>query len=162
VGFTNTHIRKLLDRLNPPVIPSISKRQKLSLFEFIQLTVPLSVGLVILTNGTGVSVGKGISVGAGAAVPKSAGFYIRSMAVHPDARGQGIARQLLQEIENFAAHHRHRRLFLSTTPFLKDAIRLYERFGFQQSDEGPHDLFGTPLFTMVKLLFTTDFDALDG
>jgi hypothetical protein len=43
-------------------------------------------------------------------------------------------------------------LFLSTTPFLTHAIVLYEGLGFQRSNEGPHDLFGTPLFTMVKTL----------
>jgi len=31
-------------------------------------------------------------------------------------------------------------------------MRLYERFGFQRTEEGPHDLFGTSLFTMEKQL----------
>ncbi len=44
------------------------------------------------------------------------------------------------------------RLFLSTTPFLTHAIRLYEHAGFQRNAEGSPDLFGTPLFTMVKPL----------
>jgi GNAT superfamily N-acetyltransferase len=91
-------------------------------------------------------------VGTVAAVPKRAGLYIRSMAVLPGAREQGIAKQLLRVIESYAVAEQHGRLFLSTTPFLTSAIRLYERFGFRQSDEGPHDLFGTPLFTMVKRL----------
>lgn len=91
-------------------------------------------------------------VGTVAAVPKPSGLYIRSMAVQPMVRGQGIASRLLQTIEGFALKHAHTRMFLSTTPFLHDAIRLYSRFGFQQTDDGPHDLFGTPLFTMVKAL----------
>ena len=91
-------------------------------------------------------------VGTVAAVPKTSGLYIRSMAVLPSARGQGIAGRLLNEIENFAVTRHQRRLFLSTTPFLHEAIRLYERFGFQRTDEVPHDLFGTPLFTMAKLM----------
>ena len=94
----------------------------------------------------------GSIVGTVAAVPKSSGLYVRSMAVLPVARGQGIAGQLLQEIESFASSHYHGRLFLTTTPFLHEAIRLYERFGFERDDEGAHDLFGTPLFTMVKQL----------
>ena len=28
--------------------------------------------------------------------------------------------------------------------------RLYERFGFQRTSDEPHELFGTPLFTMEK------------
>jgi len=72
--------------------------------------------------------------------------------VLPVARGQGIAMQLLEEVESFAIANQHARLFLSTTPFLTSAIRLYERFGFQRNDKGPDDLFETPLFTMVKQL----------
>jgi ribosomal protein S18 acetylase RimI-like enzyme len=93
-------------------------------------------------------------LGTVAAAPRPSGLYIRSMAVHPLARGQGIARRLLEEIRRFAQQRHHERLFLSTTPFLDDAIRLYERFGFERTEDGPHDLFGTPLFTMVKALPT--------
>lgn len=108
-----------------------------------------------------VAVQNGNIVGTVAVVPKSSGLYIRSMAVHPIARGQGIAGQLLNEIERFAVDHHHKRLFLSTMPFLKDAIRLYEKFGFQRSDEGKHDLFGTPLFTMVKRLGFVETESGD-
>ncbi len=62
----------------------------------------------------------------------------------------------MSHVENVASEHGFRRLFLSTTPFLTSAIRLYERWGFQRSDEGPHDLHGTPLFTMVKILRPAD------
>jgi ribosomal protein S18 acetylase RimI-like enzyme len=43
-------------------------------------------------------------------------------------------------------------MLLSTAPFLDRAIRLYERFGFRRTNEGPHDLFGTPLFSMEKVI----------
>jgi ribosomal protein S18 acetylase RimI-like enzyme len=91
-------------------------------------------------------------VGTVAAVRKPSGFYIRSMAVIPSARGQGIAGKLLKEIENVAIEHRYKRLFLSTAPFLHDAIRLYEKFGFVRTSEGPYELHGTPLFKMEKFL----------
>jgi threonine dehydratase len=78
------------------------------------------------------------------------GIYVRSMAVINSARGLGIGHRLLEEIEHFAKAHRYARLFLSTTPFLNRAIRLYEAFGFRRTNAGPHDLFGTPLFTMEK------------
>jgi GNAT superfamily N-acetyltransferase len=91
-------------------------------------------------------------VGTVSAVPKNEGVYIRGMGILPTARGQGIGTPLLEEVEGFASKHNYERLFLSTTPFLTRAIRLYEHFGFQRSDEGPHDLLGTPLFTMVKTL----------
>lgn len=91
-------------------------------------------------------------VGTVSVVPKSEGLYVRGMAVLPAARGQGIGRLLLRAIEEFARTRGYKRLFLSTTPFLLRAIRLYEHFGFRRSDEGPSDLLGTPLFTMVKTL----------
>ena len=83
-------------------------------------------------------------------VPRGGDLYIRGMAVLPRARGLQLGQLLLKQVEQFAREQNHQRLVLSTTPFLHRAIRLYERAGFQRADEGPHDLFGTPLFTMVK------------
>ena len=79
-------------------------------------------------------------------------LYIRGMAVHPHARGQHIGELLLSHIEQFARRKAFNRLFLSTTPFLDRAIRLYQSFGFRRTSEGPNGLFGTPLFTMEKSL----------
>ena len=93
-----------------------------------------------------------IIVGTVSAVLKSEGVYLRSMAILPSARGQGIGRLLLGQVEEFARRHSSERVFLSTTPFLAQAIGLYELYGFHRSDEGPYELFGTPLFTMVKIL----------
>ena len=78
--------------------------------------------------------------------------YIRGMAVLPTARGLGLGPLLLRTVEEFAVAQGHKHLKLSTTPFLNRAIRLYERSGFRRTAEGPHDLHGTPLFTMVKEL----------
>ena len=91
-------------------------------------------------------------VGTAAAVKRATGVYVRGMAVIPAARGLGIGRLLLQEAELFAIDCGSRRLFLSTTPFLSRAIQLYSFFGFRPTVDGPADLFGTPLFTMEKLL----------
>jgi GNAT superfamily N-acetyltransferase len=102
-----------------------------------------------------VALHNGVVVGTVSAVSKGSALYIRGMAVLPAVRGRKVGELLLKEIENYAATHGHRRLILSTTPFLSRAIRLYERFGFERSSEGPNDLFGTPLFTMMKELITT-------
>ncbi len=91
-------------------------------------------------------------VGTVAAVPKDDSLYIRGMAALPTARGKGLGELLLKHIESFARAQGFMRLTLSTTPFLSRAIRLYERAGFLRTDDPPHDLFGTPLFTMVKVL----------
>ena len=84
------------------------------------------------------------------AAPYGEVLYIRGMAALPSYRGGGIGELLLREVESFAILHHHRLLALSTTPFLHRATRLYERMGFIRSERGPHDLHGTPLFTMEK------------
>jgi N-acetylglutamate synthase-like GNAT family acetyltransferase len=93
-----------------------------------------------------------VMTGTVAAVKKSESVYVRGMAVLPSARGSGTGTRLLERVESWAAHEKILRIFLSTTPFLDSAIRLYERSGFRRTDEGPHDLFGTPLFTMAKMI----------
>ena len=82
-------------------------------------------------------------------------LYIRGMAALPEARGLRIGEQLMAQIETFASARGCKRLFLSTTPFLSRAIALYERLGFNRTGDGPHDLYGTPLFTMEKALCLT-------
>lgn len=91
-------------------------------------------------------------VGTAAVVARGTSLYIRGMAVHPIARGRQIGNLLLEEIEKSATAAGFARLYLSTTPSLARAIRLYERFGFYFIDEGPKELFGTPLLTMEKVL----------
>lgn len=91
-------------------------------------------------------------VGTISVVRKSNSLYVRGMAVQPKARGHQIGKRLLNKIEEHAAEEGIKRLFLSTTPFLHRAIRLYEHAGFRRTEEGPHELFGTPLFTMENFL----------
>lgn len=91
-------------------------------------------------------------VGTVSVVPKGEALYVRGMAILPAARGQRVGELLLSQIESHASERGFRRLFLSTTPFLHRAIRLYERYGFRRIVEGPDNLFGTPLFTMEKIL----------
>ena len=96
----------------------------------------------------------GAIVGTVAAVSKGEALYIRGMAIVPEGRGNRIGQRLLDEIENHALRNGHRRLTLSTTPFLTRAIRLYEAAGFHRTPESDHDLLGTPLFTMDKELYS--------
>lgn len=92
----------------------------------------------------------GEPVGTVAAAVEDGALYIRGMAVLPTARKSNIGTRLLQETEAHAAEQGCTRIFLSTTPFLHAAIRLYEKFGFRRVPGSEHDLFGTPLFTMEK------------
>jgi ribosomal protein S18 acetylase RimI-like enzyme len=91
-------------------------------------------------------------VGTVATVARDGDVYVRSMAVTPSARGRRVALQLMRELELFAISRSAGRMYLSTTPFLFSAIRLYESLGFRRTGEPPDDLFGTPLVTMAKPL----------
>ena len=91
-------------------------------------------------------------VGTVAAVLNADHLYVRGMAVLPVARGKRAGDLLLEETERFARLNNRSRLVLSTTPFLVRAIRLYQRHGFRRTGEGVQDLFGTPLFTMQKII----------
>jgi len=99
-----------------------------------------------------VSMVAGEIAGTASAVAQGQIFYIRGMAVVPSARGKGIARRLLEEIDKAARQNSCNRLRLSTTPFLESAIRLYERFGFTREPEGIRDWYGTPLLFMEKAI----------
>jgi putative acetyltransferase len=93
-------------------------------------------------------------IGTVSVVPDGTSLYVRSMAVLPAARGRHLGKLLLDHMEFYAREHGHNRLYLSTTPFLHRAIQLYENHGFQRTTTGPQNLFGTPLFSMEKLLST--------
>ena len=95
-------------------------------------------------------------VGTVSVVPKGESLYVRGMAIVPAARGLRIGELLLRQVEVFAAEQGFKRLLLSTTPFLGRAIQLYEHYGFKRSSGGPDNLFGTPLFTMEKILRPPD------
>lgn len=99
---------------------------------------------------------KGTVVGTVSAVARGESLYVRGMAALPSARGHRIGKLLMAGVQDFAEAHECERLFLSTTPFLSRAIALYEGLGFVRTDEGPHDLYGTPLFTMEKMLARSD------
>jgi len=66
--------------------------------------------------------------------------------------GARLLKSMERESSGYATERGFKRMFLSTTPFLARAIQLYERKGFKRTSEGPDNLFGTPLFTMEKLV----------
>ena len=83
---------------------------------------------------------------------KNKAFYIQGMGVVPQARGKKVGYELLMAIESYARTKNCTELKLCTTPYLKTAIRLYEKFGFKITNDPPFELHGTPLFNMMKTL----------
>jgi GNAT superfamily N-acetyltransferase len=94
------------------------------------------------------------ALGTVAAVAKGESVYMRGMAVLPAARGLGVGARLLETVEHWVTKQSASRVYLTTTPFLHAAIRMYEKHGFERMQTDPQDLFGTPLFAMEKKIPT--------
>jgi putative acetyltransferase len=56
---------------------------------------------------------------------------IRKMYLLPIARGQGLGRHLLAELERVIAAKGYREIWIETASILKEAVKLYEANGYQ-------------------------------
>lgn len=74
----------------------------------------------------------GVSTGCAAIVRYAQYAEIKRMYVRPQARGQGIARQLIEFLEQKAAEHGCRTFLLETGPDNPEALGLYHRMGYQR------------------------------
>ncbi|BAU13842.1 acetyltransferase, GNAT family [Leptolyngbya sp. NIES-3755] len=75
-------------------------------------------------------------VGTGAYYPISRGenaVEIRKMYLLPEARGVGLGKFLLKELENAIAKKGFNQIWIETASVLKEAVQLYERYGYQPS-----------------------------
>jgi GNAT superfamily N-acetyltransferase len=68
---------------------------------------------------------------------------LRWFLVHPDLRGRGIGRFLIEEAIRFCREHKYRSVFLWTEARLEAAAHLYKTVGFQLTEEKSHKLWGT-------------------
>jgi putative acetyltransferase len=76
---------------------------------------------------------KDIAVGCGAFKSYSEqAVEIKRMFVHPDFRGRGIAQQILQELEKWAAEMGYQSCVLETGQKQLEAIQLYLKTGYQR------------------------------
>ena len=85
-------------------------------------------------------------IGTVSGLPEPERFYVRSMAIRPDAQRLGLGQRLLEILEGFARDKEFDRLYLYTTHVLPGAKRLYEKNGFYVKRETPpeewHDMGG--------------------
>ncbi|MFF2092211.1 GNAT family N-acetyltransferase [Paenibacillus sp. NPDC058174] len=61
--------------------------------------------------------------------------FVRLLAVHPSARGKGVATALLQHCARLSADQGKDYLYLNTSDMMSDAVRLYENLGFERIPE---------------------------
>lgn len=95
----------------------------------------------------------GIAVGTVSGMPDGERFYIRSMAIDPQAQRGGIGQRLLETLESYAKEHGFGKLFLYTTYVLPGARPLYERNGFYVLREtAPEEWFDMGGLEMEKVL----------
>jgi GNAT superfamily N-acetyltransferase len=66
---------------------------------------------------------------------------LRWVVLLPEARGQGLGRQLVSLALDYAREQQHRSVFLETTDHLVESKTLYERLGFRTIVERPEELW---------------------
>ena len=74
----------------------------------------------------------GAAIGCGAIVMKPEYGEVKRMYVRPEARGQGVARRLMEALEAEAMQNGCRTFMLETGPTLTEALGLYERMGYRR------------------------------
>ena len=77
---------------------------------------------------------QGQLVGTGAYYPVERGekaVEIRKMYLSPAARGKGLGKYLLQQLEKAIANRGFLEIWIETASVLKEAVQLYERNGYQ-------------------------------
>jgi ribosomal protein S18 acetylase RimI-like enzyme len=69
------------------------------------------------------------------------GFFIHNVAVHPDQRGTGLGRRLLELAESQARRAGHGEIRLYTHEGLTESLALYERIGYAEYERRPLEGF---------------------
>jgi ribosomal protein S18 acetylase RimI-like enzyme len=78
-------------------------------------------------------------------------YYLSSIAVYPEFRGQGLGTRLLREVESSAVAAGCRRVVLDTESDNKGAIRLYTRLGYSVTARLPVLSLAGRTFRFVRM-----------
>lgn len=75
------------------------------------------------------------------------------MYLHPQVRGIGLGKKFIQKCMEFAKENGFKNIYLETMPELKQALKTYEKFGFEFINEpmGNSGHFGCGLWMLKKI-----------
>jgi putative acetyltransferase len=75
------------------------------------------------------------------------------MYLYPRVRGMGLGKLLIQKCIDYAKQAGYKNIYLETMPELKQALKTYEKFGFEYIDHaiGNSGHFGCELWMLKKL-----------
>lgn len=75
------------------------------------------------------------------------------MYLYPQVRGIGLGKHLIQKCIDYAKEAGYRKIYLETMPELKQALKVYEKFGFEFIDQalGNSGHFGCELWMLKNL-----------
>lgn len=71
---------------------------------------------------------------------------IRLLAVHSEARGMGVGKSLTKACIQQAKDKKHAQVILHTTNVMKIAWAMYEKMGFERSDDLDFQIHGFSIF----------------
>ena len=70
---------------------------------------------------------------------------LRWFLLTPETRGKGLGKRLMEEAVEYSRRAGYRRIILWTFSELEAAIALYRRWGFQNTEEKTHHIWGRDL-----------------
>jgi putative acetyltransferase len=99
----------------------------------------------------------GAAMGCGAIVMNDVYGEIKRMYVRPDARGHGIAQQIIDTLESSAYAQGCRKLMLETGPYQPAALAFYVKQGFSECGPfGEYPAHPLSIFMVKSLELTQD------
>lgn len=115
---------------------------------------PSALGLTGAMVAAHLAEGGGVTTEPGEAgllwAEKDGGLYVSRVAVHPAARGQGLAIRMLAAAEAEARRRGLPRLWLATRLALTGNRRLFARCGFVETAQHSHPGYATPTFVDME------------